>query len=113
MNFFVVDDEWAAAFALYIVLSRVWVRKDWFPLRNRGIREQASEIPSACESALSAVTSHHVSRLCMACLGGNGGLGVRRRELSLGVKLQRHSLGPVIMWMSGSFAGRDPPCGAP
>lgn len=104
--------ESAAVFALYIVLSHVWAQKERFLLRNREIREQVSEIPSACESALSAATRHCVSRLSMACSGGNGGLGVRRRELSLGAKLWRHSLSPVIMWMSGLFAGHEP-CACP
>ena len=100
--------EWAARFVLYIVWTCVWVRKDQFLLRNRGIRDQVSEIPSAGESVLSAVTRHHVSRLSTACLGGNGGLGVRRREFSLGTKQGRCSPIPVIVWISGSCAGHEP-----
>lgn len=42
-----------------------------------------SEILSAWESVLLVLTRHHVSRLSTACLGGNGGLGVWRRDFFL------------------------------
>lgn len=68
--------------ALYWVVLEV--REDWFLPGNREIREKVPVMPLICESMLSTVTRHHISKQSAACLDGNSGFGVR--EFPLGAK---------------------------